>query len=240
MFIETGQLGASLRAGPRHRATRRPFCSHWASTSLPGLVAQRPSDEAAERGAHRHHKRMPHEDVQRLKIRAVELQHRQTRKPRQRTDRQAGPATRSQYSSVTAAAVCSISRFRCRAHRSDVTVSHDRKWLAVIYSAGGGAHVGVFGIDPYGDLTPVATSSSVGVTAFNGVAISQQDVLCRQAARRACSRRRNCRLTYAVKQRAMSATKDEIDSGLEAGEAVYPTKEPTRRRLRSAGHSPGG
>jgi hypothetical protein len=56
---------------------------------------------------------------------------------------------------------------------TDVTVSHDRKWLAVIYSAGGDAHVEVFAIDPYGDLTPVATSSSVGVTAFNGVAISQ-------------------------------------------------------------------
>ena len=56
---------------------------------------------------------------------------------------------------------------------TDVTVSHDRKWLAVIYSAGGDAHVEVFAIDPYGDLTSVATSSSVGVTAFNGVAISQ-------------------------------------------------------------------
>jgi hypothetical protein len=56
---------------------------------------------------------------------------------------------------------------------TDVTVSHDRKWLAVIYSASGDAHVEVFAIDPYGDLTPFATSSSVGVTAFNGVAISQ-------------------------------------------------------------------
>jgi hypothetical protein len=60
-----------------------------------------------------------------------------------------------------------------RRSRYAVTVSHDRKWLAVIYSAGGDAHVEVFAIDPYGDLTPVATSSSVGVTAFNGVAISQ-------------------------------------------------------------------
>jgi len=56
---------------------------------------------------------------------------------------------------------------------TDVTVSQDRKWLAVIYSAGGDAHVEVFAIDAYGDLTPAATSSSVGVTAFNGVAISQ-------------------------------------------------------------------
>jgi hypothetical protein len=52
-------------------------------------------------------------------------------------------------------------------------VSHDRKWLAVIYSASGDAHVEVFAIDPYGDLTPFATSTSVGVTAFNGAAISQ-------------------------------------------------------------------
>jgi len=56
---------------------------------------------------------------------------------------------------------------------TDVTVSDDRKWLAVIYSASGDANVEVFAIDPYGDLTPAATSSSIGVTAFNGVAISQ-------------------------------------------------------------------
>jgi hypothetical protein len=56
---------------------------------------------------------------------------------------------------------------------TDLTVSHDGKWLAVIYSAGGEAHVAVFAIDAYGDLTPAATSGSVGVTAFNGVAISQ-------------------------------------------------------------------
>jgi hypothetical protein len=56
---------------------------------------------------------------------------------------------------------------------SDLTVSRDGKWLAVIYSAAGDAHVAVFSIDAYGDLTPAATSASVGVSAFSGVAISQ-------------------------------------------------------------------
>jgi hypothetical protein len=56
---------------------------------------------------------------------------------------------------------------------SDITVSPDKKWLAVIYSAGGSAYVAVFGIDAYGDLTPAATSSPIGVAGFNGVAISQ-------------------------------------------------------------------
>jgi 6-phosphogluconolactonase (cycloisomerase 2 family) len=56
---------------------------------------------------------------------------------------------------------------------SDITVSPDRKWLAVIYSAGGNAYVSVFAIDDHGDLTPVATSSSIGVASFNGVAFSQ-------------------------------------------------------------------
>jgi len=56
---------------------------------------------------------------------------------------------------------------------SDITVSPDRKWLAVIYSAGSDAYVAVFAIDGHGDLTPVATSSSIGVASFSGVAISQ-------------------------------------------------------------------
>jgi len=56
---------------------------------------------------------------------------------------------------------------------TDVAVSQDRKWLAVIYAAGGRGFVAVFRIDAYGDLTPVATSSAIGVAAFNGVAISQ-------------------------------------------------------------------
>jgi hypothetical protein len=56
---------------------------------------------------------------------------------------------------------------------TDITVSRDRKWLAVIYAAGGEAYVAVFAIDAYGDLTSVATSNSVGVAAFNGVAFNQ-------------------------------------------------------------------
>jgi hypothetical protein len=56
---------------------------------------------------------------------------------------------------------------------TDITVSPDGKWLAVIYTASGSGHVAVFGIDAYGDLSPEATSDPVGVTAFNGVAISE-------------------------------------------------------------------
>jgi hypothetical protein len=56
---------------------------------------------------------------------------------------------------------------------TDLTVSPDGKWLAVIYTAGTNAYVAVFAIDAYGDLTPVATSNSVGVASFNGVAISE-------------------------------------------------------------------
>ena len=56
---------------------------------------------------------------------------------------------------------------------TDVTVSSDRNWLAVIYTAAGEGHVAVFSIDDRGDLTPVANSDSIGVAAFNGVAISE-------------------------------------------------------------------
>jgi hypothetical protein len=56
---------------------------------------------------------------------------------------------------------------------TDITVSSDSKWLAVIYSADGEAYVAVFAIDAYGDLSPVATSNSIGVAAFSGVAISE-------------------------------------------------------------------
>ena len=56
---------------------------------------------------------------------------------------------------------------------TDITVSRDGKWLAVIYTAGGEGYVAAFSIDAYGDLTPVATSSSIGIAAFSGVAISQ-------------------------------------------------------------------
>jgi hypothetical protein len=56
---------------------------------------------------------------------------------------------------------------------SDITVSPNKKWLAVIYSAGGSAYLAVFAIDVYGDLTPAATSSPIGVAGFSGVAISE-------------------------------------------------------------------
>jgi 6-phosphogluconolactonase (cycloisomerase 2 family) len=56
---------------------------------------------------------------------------------------------------------------------TDITVSRDGKWLAVIYTASNEGYVAVYSIDPYGDLTYVATSPSVSVAAFNGVAISQ-------------------------------------------------------------------
>lgn len=56
---------------------------------------------------------------------------------------------------------------------TDITVSPDGKWLAVIYSAGSNADVAVFSIDAYGDLTQVATSSAPGVAAFSGVAFSE-------------------------------------------------------------------
>ncbi len=56
---------------------------------------------------------------------------------------------------------------------TDITVSRDGKWLAVIYAVGGEGYIGVFSIDAYGDLTSVATSPSVGVAGFSGVAFSQ-------------------------------------------------------------------
>jgi hypothetical protein len=56
---------------------------------------------------------------------------------------------------------------------TDVTVSHDRKWLAIIYSASGEAYVAVYAIDAFGGLTYVATSPSISVAAFSGVAFSQ-------------------------------------------------------------------
>jgi hypothetical protein len=56
---------------------------------------------------------------------------------------------------------------------TDITVSADEKWLAVIYTAGSDAYVAVFAIDGHGDLTPEATSSSIGVASFSGVAFSQ-------------------------------------------------------------------
>ena len=58
---------------------------------------------------------------------------------------------------------------------TDVTVSRDGRWLAVIYTAadGSGGRIAVFAIDPYGDLSLAATSSPIGVASFSGVAISQ-------------------------------------------------------------------
>jgi hypothetical protein len=56
---------------------------------------------------------------------------------------------------------------------TDITVAADKKWLAVIYTAGGSAYVATYGIDVYGDLTAAATSSPVGVAGFSGVAISE-------------------------------------------------------------------
>jgi len=56
---------------------------------------------------------------------------------------------------------------------TDITVSRDGKWLAVIYSAGGNAYVAVFSIDRYGDLTHVASSSATSVGSFSGVAFSE-------------------------------------------------------------------
>ena len=56
---------------------------------------------------------------------------------------------------------------------TDITVSANGKWLAVIYAAGGSGYVSVFAIDRYGDLSPEATSGPIGVAGFSGVAISQ-------------------------------------------------------------------
>jgi hypothetical protein len=56
---------------------------------------------------------------------------------------------------------------------TDIAVSPDQDWLAVIYTASGAAHVAVFSIDNYGDLTLAATSPGIGVAQFNGMAFSQ-------------------------------------------------------------------
>jgi hypothetical protein len=56
---------------------------------------------------------------------------------------------------------------------TDLTVSPDGKWLAVIYTANGSGYVSVFAIDPYGDLSPEAISDPIGGAAFSGIAISQ-------------------------------------------------------------------
>ena len=58
---------------------------------------------------------------------------------------------------------------------TDVSVSPDGNWLAVIFNAsdGSGARVSVFSIDGFGDLSLAATSDPIGVASFNGVAFSQ-------------------------------------------------------------------
>jgi len=56
---------------------------------------------------------------------------------------------------------------------TDITVSPDGKWLAVIYTAADGGHIAVYSIDAYGDLKPAATTSAIGIASFNGVAFSQ-------------------------------------------------------------------
>jgi len=56
---------------------------------------------------------------------------------------------------------------------TDLTVSADGNWLAAIYTAGGQGYIAVFSIDNFGGLTLAATSNSIGVTSFNGVAISE-------------------------------------------------------------------
>jgi len=58
---------------------------------------------------------------------------------------------------------------------TDVAVSPDGNWLAVIYTAadGSGARLAVFAVDDNGGLTPVATSAAIGVASFSGVAFSE-------------------------------------------------------------------
>lgn len=56
---------------------------------------------------------------------------------------------------------------------TDITVSPDQNWLAVIYTAAGAAHVAVFSIDNYGGLSLAATSPAIGAAQFSGVAVSQ-------------------------------------------------------------------
>ena len=56
---------------------------------------------------------------------------------------------------------------------TDITVSRDQKWLAVIYTATDGAHIAAFAIDEHGDLKQMATSPSIGAATFSGVAFSE-------------------------------------------------------------------
>jgi 6-phosphogluconolactonase (cycloisomerase 2 family) len=58
---------------------------------------------------------------------------------------------------------------------TDITVSRDGKWLAVIYVYNSEGYMAVYSIDKYGDLTYVATSpssASLPIT-ISGVAFSE-------------------------------------------------------------------
>jgi len=56
---------------------------------------------------------------------------------------------------------------------TDITVSRDGKWLAVIYTDGSDGYVAVYSIDKYGDLTYVATSTYSLPNTIHGVAFSE-------------------------------------------------------------------
>jgi hypothetical protein len=55
---------------------------------------------------------------------------------------------------------------------TDLSLSGDGQWLAMISENNGAALVSVYAVAPKGDLTLVATSSPIGIGKFNGVAIS--------------------------------------------------------------------
>ncbi len=55
---------------------------------------------------------------------------------------------------------------------TDITVSQDKKWLAVIYTVSGNGYIAVYSIDRFGGLTLAATSSPIAAT-ISGVAISE-------------------------------------------------------------------
>jgi hypothetical protein len=56
---------------------------------------------------------------------------------------------------------------------TDITVSPDHKWLAVIYTYDGEGYIAVYSIDRYGDLTYVATSTYSLPNTIHGVAFSE-------------------------------------------------------------------
>ena len=56
---------------------------------------------------------------------------------------------------------------------TDLAVSPDKDWLAVIYTDAGAAHLAVFSIDNFGNIQLSASSPAIGATQFNGVAFSR-------------------------------------------------------------------